>query len=222
MPLTSRSDSSVGSLDTNSFCSNCTTTYGRACDDETFRLRACMSLTWIWPLEGPEVGVWWGLFFGAGGCMMWKSGAWIERPVVAAAKLGVAGGLRPGIRGVRSADMSGTVIDGARRWRLVTDASKGFRSTLFTGFGVVWSEGADQNLSIMKGIKELLLEDCAGYQSYIVVITPPLLLPPTISPPGYPGPSEAQIHSSQSAAPETCLSPSSAGPDRLAKSERIQ
>ena len=52
-PLTGWSDSSVGSLETNSFCSNCTTTYGRAFDERTLRPRAEMSLTWICPLEGP-------------------------------------------------------------------------------------------------------------------------------------------------------------------------
>ena len=52
-PLTSLSVSSVGSRDTNSFCSNCTTTYGRALDERTLSPRAWMSLTWIWPLEGP-------------------------------------------------------------------------------------------------------------------------------------------------------------------------
>ena len=52
-PLTSLSDSSVGSRETNSFCSNCTTTYGRALDERTLRPRAWMSLTWICPLEGP-------------------------------------------------------------------------------------------------------------------------------------------------------------------------
>lgn len=45
VPLTSLSVSSVGSRLTNSFCSNCTTTYGRAWIERTLRPRACMSLT---------------------------------------------------------------------------------------------------------------------------------------------------------------------------------
>lgn len=56
-PLTSLSVSSVGSRLTNSFCSNCTTTYGRALGERTLRPRAWMSLTWIWPLDGPDEGV---------------------------------------------------------------------------------------------------------------------------------------------------------------------
>ena len=47
VPLASLSDSRVGSRPTNSFCSNCTTTYGRAYTLRTLRARACMSLTWI-------------------------------------------------------------------------------------------------------------------------------------------------------------------------------
>lgn len=50
-PLTSLSRSSVGSLETNSFCSNCTTMYGRACTLRTLRPFADMSFTCIWPLE---------------------------------------------------------------------------------------------------------------------------------------------------------------------------
>lgn len=51
VPLTSLSVSSVGSRLTNSFCSNWTTTYGRARMEDTLRLRADMSLTWICPLD---------------------------------------------------------------------------------------------------------------------------------------------------------------------------
>lgn len=54
-PLTSLSASSVGSRETNSFCSNWTTTYGRALDERTFRPRADMSLTCICPFDGPLV-----------------------------------------------------------------------------------------------------------------------------------------------------------------------
>lgn len=54
-PLTSLSASSVGSLLTNSFCSNCTTTYGRARLDRTLSPLAEMSLTWICPLDAPPV-----------------------------------------------------------------------------------------------------------------------------------------------------------------------
>lgn len=57
VPLTSLSVSSVGSRLTNSFCSNCTTTYGRALTEETFSPRACMSLTCICPLEELAVAV---------------------------------------------------------------------------------------------------------------------------------------------------------------------
>lgn len=80
-PLTSLSASSVGSLETNSFCSNWTTTYGRAWRDGMFRPLAWMSLTWIWPLDGPDVwgfGVGWddgGFDFGFGGSIMLKIGA---------------------------------------------------------------------------------------------------------------------------------------------------
>ena len=52
-PLTSLSDSSVGSRETNSFCSNWTTTYGLALEERTLRPRAEMSLTCICPLDGP-------------------------------------------------------------------------------------------------------------------------------------------------------------------------
>ena len=51
VPLTSLSVSSAGSRLTNSFCSNWTTTYGRACIENTLRPRADMSLTWICPLD---------------------------------------------------------------------------------------------------------------------------------------------------------------------------
>ena len=44
VPLTSLSSSDMGSLDTNSFCSNWTTTYGRAWMVRTLRARAWMSL----------------------------------------------------------------------------------------------------------------------------------------------------------------------------------
>ena len=53
-PLTSLSVSSVGSRLTNSFCSNWTTTYGRETEERTLRPRAWMSLTWIWPRDGPD------------------------------------------------------------------------------------------------------------------------------------------------------------------------
>ena len=51
VPLTSLSVSSVGSRLTNSFCSNWTTTYGRAWIEDTLSPRAEMSLTWIWPFD---------------------------------------------------------------------------------------------------------------------------------------------------------------------------
>lgn len=47
VPLTSLSNSSVGSLETNSFCSNWTTTYGRAWMLRTLSPLAEMSFTWI-------------------------------------------------------------------------------------------------------------------------------------------------------------------------------
>lgn len=56
-PFTSLSVSSVGSRDTNSFCSNCTTAYGLARDERTLSPRAWMSLTCICPLDGPAVAV---------------------------------------------------------------------------------------------------------------------------------------------------------------------
>lgn len=59
VPFTSLSVSSVGSRLTNSFCSNRTTTYGRACIEDTLRPRADISLTWICPLDVAD---------GAGGC----------------------------------------------------------------------------------------------------------------------------------------------------------
>ena len=51
VPFTSLSVSSVGSRLTNSLCSNWTTTYGRACMEDTLRPRADISLTWICPLD---------------------------------------------------------------------------------------------------------------------------------------------------------------------------
>ena len=51
VPLTSLSDSAMGSRLMNSLCSNCTTTYGRASDERTLSARAWMTLTWICPLE---------------------------------------------------------------------------------------------------------------------------------------------------------------------------
>lgn len=54
VPLISFAVSSIGSRLTNSFCSNSTTTYGRACAVWTFTPRAEMSLTWIWPLGERE------------------------------------------------------------------------------------------------------------------------------------------------------------------------
>jgi hypothetical protein len=59
VPFTSLSISSAGSRLTNSFCSNWTTTYGRACIDVTLSPRADMSLTWICPLDVAD---------GPGGC----------------------------------------------------------------------------------------------------------------------------------------------------------
>ena len=53
-PLTSFSDSWVGSRLTNSFCSNCTTTYGRAWIEWTLSPRAWMSLTCNCPRESVE------------------------------------------------------------------------------------------------------------------------------------------------------------------------
>ena len=65
VPFTSLSVSSVGSRLTNSFCSNWTTTYGRACmEEDTLRPRADMSLTWICPFDVAD---------GAGGCAAWAA-----------------------------------------------------------------------------------------------------------------------------------------------------
>lgn len=83
VPLTSLSDSGMGSRETNSLDSNWTTTYGRACTLRTFRLRAWMSLTWIWPFEGEsteeevevEAMVEVEMFLGGGGGCMMKTGA---------------------------------------------------------------------------------------------------------------------------------------------------
>lgn len=55
LPLTSFSLSlAIGSRETNSLCSNWTTTKGRERCEDMFSCRAWMSLRWSWPREGPE------------------------------------------------------------------------------------------------------------------------------------------------------------------------
>jgi hypothetical protein len=118
VPLTSLSVSAMGSRETNSFCSNWTTTYGLACILRTLRPRDWMSLTWSWPLE---VATWGGVvdgvaeeaeevevevdvdvdgadFLPRGGCCILKSGACMERCVVGWAEVKGPKGEAKGVR----------------------------------------------------------------------------------------------------------------------------
>lgn len=74
--LEGRSDSCEGPRDTNSLCSNWTTTYGHGCGDSTCRPRAWISSRWIWPRSAGRPRR------GDGGCWMLKTGGCRESCVV--------------------------------------------------------------------------------------------------------------------------------------------